>query len=140
MGEAGYRGARRAGTKWGASGKPGRRLRLHLLTAAVATVLGAAPAVAAASPTPSFTLVIRHQAFVPATLRVPAGRLVKLMVTNKDALPAEFESDDFNREEVVPGGISLPVYVGPFKPGRYTFFNDFHPSSTGVLIAVPARH
>ncbi len=139
MEEAGYRGARRAGTKWGPGGKPGRGLRLHALVAAVATVLGAAPAFAA-SPTPSFTLVIRHQAFVPATLRVPAGRMVKLTVTNKDALPAEFESDDFNREEVIPGGISLPVYVGPFKPGRYTFFNDFHPSSTGVLIAVPARH
>ncbi len=93
----------------------------------------AVPLAMAAPPT-KFTLVIRGQAFVPKTLTIPAGKTVKIMVRNEDTLPAEFESYDFNRETVIPGGSEVPVYVGPLKPGTYKFFNDFHPTSTGTLI------
>lgn len=93
-----------------------------------------------AAQSPVFKLVIKNQAFQPSTLTIPAGRTVKLLVNNKDALPAEFESYDFNREKVIPGGTQLPVYVGPLTPGSYSFFNDFHPSSTGKLIVEPPHH
>ena len=64
---------------------------------------------------------------------------LEILVKNVDVLPAEFESNDFNREVVIPGGTELPVYVGPLKPGTYAFFNDFHQASTGKLIVRPAR-
>lgn len=87
---------------------------------------------------PPLTLVIKDQAFEPAQLTIPAGQVVKIMVRNEDALPAEFESSDFNREKVIPGRSTVPVFVGPLDPGTYGFFNDFHPQSKGKLIVVPA--
>jgi hypothetical protein len=35
---------------------------------------------------------------------------------------------------VVPPGGSASVFVGPLQPGRYEFFDDFHPASRGVLV------
>lgn len=81
-------------------------------------------------------LRIKNQAFQPDVLTIPAGQQVKIVVRNEDTLPAEFESNDFNREKVIPGGTSLPVYVGPLTAGTYKFFNDFHPQSTGKLVVV----
>ncbi len=96
-----------------------------------------AAADARAAPAQDVQLTIKSQAFVPQTLTIPAGRTVKIVVTNKDAVPAEFESSDFNREVVIPGESAVPVYVGPLKPGKYGFFNDFHPDSTGTLLVKP---
>ena len=81
-----------------------------------------------------FHLAIVHQAFEPDTLTIPAGQRVKIMVMNKDSIPAEFESNDFHAEVVIPGKTELPVYVRPLEPGTYHFFNDFHPQSKGTLI------
>lgn len=105
------------------------------LLGAVLVVAGVSAA-SAARPR-ELRLTIRNQAFEPQTLTIPAGRTVKIVVTNKDAVPAEFESNDFNREIVVPGKSTVPVYVGPLKPGTYGFFNDFHPASTGTLRVKP---
>lgn len=84
-----------------------------------------------------FHLSIVNQAFEPTTLTIPAGQRVKLMVKNKDSVPAEFESNDFHAEVVIPGKTELPVYVRPLEPGIYGFFNDFHPQSKGTLIVKP---
>lgn len=91
-----------------------------------------------AGSSPDIQLTIKNQAFSPDTLTIPADTRVRIMVKNADSLPAEFESYDLNREKVVPGGSTVPVYVGPLDPGRYGFFNDFHPSSKGHLIVKPA--
>ena len=86
---------------------------------------------------PSLDLTIKNQAFTPATLTIPAGTRVEIRVHNQDAMPAEFESYDVNREKVIPGHSTVPLYVGPLKPGTYKFFNDFHSASTGKLIVKP---
>jgi len=103
---------------------------------AASVVVGLVHAASAAS---DVQLAIKNQAFQPNTLTIPAGQTVRIMVTNEDVLPAEFESSDFNREKVIPGGTQIPVYVGPLSPGTYSFFNDFHPQSTGKLIVKPAK-
>jgi hypothetical protein len=91
--------------------------------------------VAAGEP-PEVRVVIRDHRFVPAQVIVPANTKVKLMVVNEDATPEEFESHQLNREKVVLGRATIPVYVGPLKPGRYPFFGDFHPDTAqGVLLA-----
>jgi len=102
-----------------------------------AAMLAAAAAVSPVWPqTSSGTtqITIRHQAFQPRSLTIPAGEQVRITIRNDDALPAEFESADLNQEKVIPGGTALPVYVGPLRPGIYKFFNDFHPASTGTLV------
>ena len=52
---------------------------------------------------------------------MPAGQRIKLVVHNQDATPEEFESHSLNREKVIPGGAKATIYIGPLKPGRYTF-------------------
>jgi plastocyanin len=93
-----------------------------------------------AAPSLVLQLVIKNQSFEPQTLTIPAGQQVEIMVKNGDAFPAEFESTDINREKVIPGGTTLPLYVGPLSHGSYRFFNDFHPSGTGTIIVVPPKH
>ncbi len=95
----------------------------------------ALPCVAAAA-VPEYTLVIRNHAYQPATLQVPANTKFKLLVRNEDATPSEFESNDFNREQIVLPGTTATVFVGPLDEGRYTFFDDFHRATgNGALIA-----
>ena len=105
-----------------------------LLSALGAALLLIVAAKAAAAAEQVFHLAIVNQAFEPDTLTIPAGQRVKIMVTNKDSIPAEFESNDFHAEVVIPGKTELPVYVRPLEPGTYHFFNDFHPQSKGTLI------
>ena len=92
----------------------------------------AAPALAQES---KFTIAIRDNQFVPAQLTVPAGVKIELIVRNEQRTPAEFESTSLHREKVVAAGASISVFIGPLSPGRYEFFDDFHPATRGVLIA-----
>lgn len=104
----------------------------------LAVGIGANAAWAATAPQP-LVLTVKNQVFTPRVLSIPAGRQVEIILKNEDALPAEFESSDLNREKVIPGGSSLPLYVGPLSPGRYPFLNDFNPASTGTIVVVPAQ-
>ncbi|HVR81140.1 MAG TPA: cupredoxin domain-containing protein [Luteimonas sp.] len=82
------------------------------------------------------TLVIQGHRFVPAELKVPAGRKIKLTVVNKDASAEEFESYELNREKVVAGNGRIVVFVGPLDPGKYPYFGEFHmDTAKGTLIA-----
>ena len=91
---------------------------------------------AAAADMREISLRIKDHKFVPAQLAVPANVKFKLIVVNEDPTPEEFESHELNREKVVTGRGTIPVYVGPLKPGRYPFFGDFHSDTAqGALIA-----
>lgn len=94
----------------------------------------ALPSVRAAT-TPEFHLVLQDHKFNPATLKVPANTKFKVLVTNKNSTPSEFESTDFNREKIVLPNSTISVFIGPLKPGTYKFFDDFHQASTGTLVA-----
>lgn len=84
--------------------------------------------------TPTTELTIRNQQFTVQELSVPANVKIKLLITNQDSLPAEFESYDLSREVVVPGHSSVTVYIGPLDPGRYNFFNDFNHAAQGWVV------
>lgn len=106
-----------------------RRVLLVLLVAA-------APFAAAGAGMPVFTLTIQNHRFEPATLKVPAGTKFKVLVTNKDSTPSEFESNEFNREKIVLPNSTATVFIGPLDKGQYKFFDDFHQDTgNGVLIA-----
>lgn len=78
---------------------------------------------------PVVDLTIHDAKFEPDQIKVPAGKKFKLRVTNKGPAIEEFESNDLNRERIVPVGSSVELYVGPLKPGRYKVFGDFHPNT-----------
>ena len=102
----------------------------------LAILLGTALPCAAGAAVPEYTLVIRNHAYQPSTLKVPANTKFKLLVRNEDAMPSEFESNDFNREQIVLPGTTATVFVGPLDRGSYTFFDDFHRATgNGVLVA-----
>ena len=88
---------------------------------------------AAANPGP-VTITIRDHAFVPPEVKVPAGAKVELTIRNEQTVPAEFESNSLHREKVISPGSAASVYVGPLQPGRYEFFDDFHPATRGVVV------
>jgi hypothetical protein len=85
---------------------------------------------------PDYVLTIRDHRFVPAELRVPAGRKIKLIIDNQDATAEEFESHALNREKVIPPKSKASIFVGPLKPGRSAFVGEFHEKTAkGVIIA-----
>ena len=85
---------------------------------------------------PEVLLVIREHRFEPAELKVPANQRVKLIVHNQDVTAEEFESHALNREKVVPAKSKVTIFIGPLKPGRYTFVGEYNEASAkGVILA-----
>ncbi len=83
-----------------------------------------------------YVLTIKNHTFSPATLEIPAGQKVKIVIDNQDSTPAEFESYELGREKIISGGSKGIVFVGPLKPGAYPFFEEFHmDSARGQIIA-----
>lgn len=91
-------------------------------------------AIPAWAKTPQIAIVLRGHQFVPADVTAPAGTRIELRVHNAQKVPAEFESSSLHREQVVTPGATIRVYVGPLSPGRYEFFDDFHPATRGHLV------
>jgi len=92
-----------------------------------------------AKETPSFSIDITDNGFIPSVVTIPAGQKVSLAVRNGSKLPVEFESYSLNREKIVPAGSRIRIWIGPLKPGKYPFFNDFNPSQTGQIVAVKGK-
>jgi plastocyanin len=98
------------------------------------TVLLAAAAAPALADTPQVAIAIQSHRFVPSEVQIPAGTKVELLIRNRDKTPSEFESSELHREKVVTAGQQISVFVGPLQPGRYEFFDDFHPQTRGHLV------
>jgi plastocyanin len=82
------------------------------------------------------SLTIKDHQFIPAELKVPAGKKVKLVVNNMDSTPEEFESHQLNREKVIAGNAKATIYVGPLSAGKYPFWGEFNEKTArGVIVA-----
>jgi hypothetical protein len=93
------------------------------------------PLLASAADVPSYTLVLKDHRYQPRVLHIPANTRVRLEVINQDPSPEEFESDDFPAEKIVMPNSRASLFIGPFKPGRYGFYGDFHqPTAQGSLV------
>ncbi len=103
---------------------------LRLVVTALFLVI-AAPAFAG---DPPVAIAIRDHQFVPAEVAIPAGSKIELVIRNEQPTPAEFESTSLHREKVVIPASSVSVFVGPLSPGRYEFFDDFHPETRGFVV------
>ena len=86
--------------------------------------------------TPVIKITIKNHLFYPSEIIVPAGKKVKLLVSNEDDTPEEFESYELNREKIITGNRKAVIFIGPLKPGRYPFFGEFYPrTAQGVIVA-----
>ena len=102
----------------------------------VALVLGLllmAPA-ARAEEAVSVNLSLKDHRFQPAEMHAPAGKPIVIVLKNLDPAPAEFESNMLRVEKVVTGGGTITIRIRPLEPGRYRFFDDFHPETQGYLV------
>jgi plastocyanin len=112
-----------------------RGLLVFLVVGLVAGgALGPLPARAADTP-PEVPLTIEKNQFQPADVKVKSGAPFVLVITNKDATAAEFESKELRVEKVVPAGKTVKVRVRALTPGTYPFFDDFHEQTTGRIVA-----
>jgi Cupredoxin-like domain len=84
----------------------------------------------------TFSLTLKAHNFVPAELHVPAGKAFFLVVSNQEETPDEFEMQSPPLEKVILPGSNGRVRVRPLAPGRFTFFDDFHPETRhGAIVA-----
>ena len=79
-------------------------------------------------------LVARDGKFFPPNLTAPAGKTIRIEISNAGSTPIEFESLSLRKEKVLgPGAKSVVVLRSP-SPGQYKFFDDYNPAtSQGVL-------
>lgn len=99
----------------------------------LAFVLFPAMAIAADA---EYSLSIKDHRFSPAELALPAGKKIKLVVSNLDSTPEEFESHSLNREKVIAANGKATLYVGPLTPGKYPFFGEFNEKTARGVIVV----
>jgi hypothetical protein len=111
-----------------------RRLAACLVLVMIAGALGAPRPALSADP-PEIPLTIEKAQFLPAEVRVKSGTPFVLVITNKDAAAAEFESKELRVEKVVPAGKTVKVRIRALKPGAYPFVDDFHQQTAGKIVA-----
>lgn len=100
----------------------------------LAAALFAVPAFAEDGPL--FKLVARDGAFSPSVIEIPAGKAVRLEVSNEGKTPMEFESRDLKQEKVIPPGGKATFALRALKAGEYKFFDEFHEKTgQGKLVA-----
>lgn len=80
-------------------------------------------------------ITMKDGRFDPPELVVAADTAVQLQVTNADAAAIEFESFELHRERVIQPGQTVTVYLPALKAGRYPFFDDFHKTAEGAIVA-----
>jgi hypothetical protein len=85
---------------------------------------------------PVIEIEIRDHLFYPAEITVPANTKVKLLITNQDPTPEEFESYELNREKVINGNSKTVIFIGPLAPGEYPFFGEFFPRTAQGMVLV----
>ena len=105
---------------------------IALVALALCVSLGAPASRAADAVTINITL--KDHRFQPAEAQVPAGKAIIIVVKNLDPAPAEFESNMLRVEKVVTAGGTITMRIRPLEPGRYRFFDDFHPETEGYLV------
>ena len=117
--------------------QPGTSPMLRSRSLSAVALAASCLAVAGAAPTRAeepITLTLKGHRFVPNEVSAPAGERFRIVVRNEDDTPSEFESNDLRVEKIVTPGGTISVTAGPLKPGRYTFFDDYHQdTATGTL-------
>src|SRR5512146_3291707 len=108
--------------------------RIAMQAVALSLGLLIAPPASRAQDAVTLTISMKDHRFQPAELQAPAHKPIVIVVKNLDPAPAEFESNMLRVEKVVTGGGTITLRIRPLEPGRYRFFDDFHPETQGYLV------
>jgi hypothetical protein len=108
----------------------------NLSLALVAAALAAMPYAAHAQDDAQFSIVAKDGKLEPSELVVPAGKKIKIDISNEGKTAIEFESKALKVEKVLAPGAKSSVVINPLKPGEYAFEDEFHSAtSKGKIIA-----
>jgi len=111
-------------------------MKFHRVCVSVAgVVLGLAGAVVHAEDLPTFKLDMADGKVNPARIEVPAGKRIKIEIRNTGKGAVEFESVELRKEKVLAPGADSFIVIAPLSPGEYKFFDDFHQSAQGRIVA-----
>ncbi len=81
-------------------------------------------------------LTMEKDKFVPAELKVKAGRPFVLVLTNADDITHELDIPNLKLEKKVRAGQTLRLQMPALKPGKYQLVDDDStPNLSGVMIA-----
>ncbi len=108
-------------------------LRVSLLSTALAMAF---PLAGYADEAVVVPLSLKDHKFSPFEPVVPAGKPLRLVIKNLDATPAEFESDDFTAEKIIPAGQQVIILVAPLKVGKYEFHDEYHEAASKTYLIV----
>ncbi len=103
--------------------------------ATAALLFLAVPALARAEQ-PSIALSLQDHHFTPAEVTIPANTRVRLVIRNLDPTPAEFESDDFKAEKIIPAGAEVWVLLPALPQGNYEFHDEYHEDASKSRLIV----
>jgi hypothetical protein len=79
-------------------------------------------------------LAVKDKKFEPAEIKAPANARIVIHITNRDDTAMEFESKALKVEKVIAANGEGILRVGPLKPGKYEFFDDFNQANHGTLV------
>jgi hypothetical protein len=82
----------------------------------------------------SVHITVKNHRFEPAEVHAPANRPILLSIRNQDPAAMEFESVGLRVEKVIAANGQGTINLRPLQPGRYPFFDDFHPETRGTLV------
>lgn len=102
---------------------------------ALAIVLLSVAGASFAADLPTFKLEMKDGVLNPARIEVPAGKRIKIEIRNTGTSAVEFESIQLRKEKVLAPGAQSFIVIAPLSPGEYKFFDDFHLSAKGVIVA-----
>lgn len=116
--------------------RAGHSFAVPLLGVCFALASLAGMACAKADTTPTFSIEFHDGKVAPTTLEVPANRRIRIELHNTGITPAEFESNELRLEKVLAPQSTSVLVIHTLDPGKYTFFDDFHPNAPkAVLVA-----
>jgi hypothetical protein len=92
-------------------------------------------ATAVAEDIQTYKLELKGNKFAPVELHVPAAKPFWIVIANSDDAADEFEMNAPSLEKIIQPGSEGRVRVRPLAPGRYVFFDDFHPDAKGAIVA-----
>jgi hypothetical protein len=105
-----------------------------LLGLVIVAVIGVAGPACAEQYAATVEIVVKDKKFDPPEVKAPADKRIVIHVVNRDGVAVEFESASLKAEKVVAANSEAIVRVGPLKPGKYEFFDDFNQKNRGTLI------
>jgi hypothetical protein len=102
----------------------GASKRAASFVAGFAAIICLMPAARAEDPV-AYEIILKDQTFVPAEIKVPAGKPFALKVKNENDRPAEFESADMKIEKIIAGHQEIVARVKAMSPGTYEFVDEY---------------